>query len=273
MESRTSGYAIVSLVLGILGVVCVPFTGFLAVIFGLLGMREISRSERAVKGKGIAITGLVLGVIGAVFTTILSVAIVSAINEGRTLRTPRVATADVPEYVKVVGDGFSGSGFHFEWEGRLFMGCSLHQFDDAVPGEMLVFLGDWSDEIIEVEIEEQVHRLEDVQILRFDESALEGIAPLRYDGEADVRYGELVYIMSADGPLAADVVNLWTGERHMRYARLREPVPLRGTSGSAVVSGVTGHVVGVMLLTAQTDDEELAGFELLELPRRILTGP
>jgi hypothetical protein len=57
---RTSGTAIASLVLGILG--CVPWiTGFLAVLFGIFGIR--STSNPAVRGRGMAIAGLVLGLL------------------------------------------------------------------------------------------------------------------------------------------------------------------------------------------------------------------
>jgi hypothetical protein len=57
---RTSGMAITSLVLGILG--CVPWiTGVLAVVFGIFGIRVTS--DPAVRGRGMAIAGLVLGLL------------------------------------------------------------------------------------------------------------------------------------------------------------------------------------------------------------------
>ena len=278
MNQRTSGFAITSLVLGILGIMCLPILGGLGLIFGILGLREIARAEPSVGGRGLAISGIVLGSIGTLLTMLLVVGIFLAAIESATQQatqlTARDATAPVPEYPDVIGGGFSGSGFHFRWEHRQFFCASLHQFDDAVPSEMIVFPSDPGADIFEVSIYDRVYQLHDVQIMTFDERAMEGIDPLIYDGEADIRYGELVYIMTRDGPLTAHVIDAGTDEPHMRYARLSEDFSLSGTSGSAVVSGVTGRVVGVMLVSAETyDNETLAGFELLELPRSVLSAP
>src|ERR1700728_2634584 len=58
--SRTSGAAITSLVCGLLG--CVPLvTGVVAVITGIVGIS--ATSNPAVKGRGMAIAGLILGLI------------------------------------------------------------------------------------------------------------------------------------------------------------------------------------------------------------------
>jgi hypothetical protein len=55
---RVSGMAVTSLVCGVLG--CIPFlTGLLAIIFGLVSLR-IMRNP-AIRGRGIAIAGLILG--------------------------------------------------------------------------------------------------------------------------------------------------------------------------------------------------------------------
>jgi Domain of unknown function (DUF4190) len=61
--SKISAAAITSLVLGILG--CVPFlTGLLAIIFGIVGIQ--TTSNPAVRGRGMAIAGLVLGLISII---------------------------------------------------------------------------------------------------------------------------------------------------------------------------------------------------------------
>lgn len=58
---RTSGAAIASLILGILG--CIPIiTSLLAVILGIIGIRKTS--DPRYTGKGMAIAGLILGLIG-----------------------------------------------------------------------------------------------------------------------------------------------------------------------------------------------------------------
>jgi hypothetical protein len=58
---RTNGAAVASLVCGILG--CVPFiTSLLAVILGIVGIRKAKDPQ--VGGSGLAITGLILGLLG-----------------------------------------------------------------------------------------------------------------------------------------------------------------------------------------------------------------
>ena len=60
-RQRTNGFAVASLVLGIVG--CVPFiTALLAVIFGIVGLRKTR--DPSVGGLGLAIAGLILGIVG-----------------------------------------------------------------------------------------------------------------------------------------------------------------------------------------------------------------
>lgn len=57
--ATTSGFAIASLILGLL--FFVPLGFLLAIIFGFIALSRIKDSNGALKGKGLAITGLVLG--------------------------------------------------------------------------------------------------------------------------------------------------------------------------------------------------------------------
>jgi hypothetical protein len=59
---RTNGYAIASLVLGILGGYGV--TAILAIVFGYRARREIDESEGRQTGRGLATAGIVLGWVG-----------------------------------------------------------------------------------------------------------------------------------------------------------------------------------------------------------------
>src|SRR5687768_6099324 len=60
---RGNGAAITSLIMGVL--FCVPFlTSFLAIIFGFVGIRKARDPQ--VGGKGLAIAGLLLGLVGLV---------------------------------------------------------------------------------------------------------------------------------------------------------------------------------------------------------------
>lgn len=62
---RTSGMAIASLVTGIAGFVFFGFLGFLAIIFGAIGLNQTSK-DPTLKGRGMAVAGLVLGIIGGI---------------------------------------------------------------------------------------------------------------------------------------------------------------------------------------------------------------
>jgi hypothetical protein len=61
--SRTSGVAVASLVCGLL--LCIPFlTGLLAIILGLVGIS--GTKNPAVRGRGMAIAGLILGILSLI---------------------------------------------------------------------------------------------------------------------------------------------------------------------------------------------------------------
>lgn len=73
----TSGKATASLVLGLLALFCcVSFiTGPLAIVFGLLGLSDISRSQGQKAGNGRAIAGIATGGVGTVFSTGIMIAL------------------------------------------------------------------------------------------------------------------------------------------------------------------------------------------------------
>jgi len=63
---KSSGLAVASLVLGIIGIVLLPLfvPQVLALIFGAVAWRDVTRNP-GLSGKGMAIAGLILGIIGA----------------------------------------------------------------------------------------------------------------------------------------------------------------------------------------------------------------
>lgn len=73
-KQKTSGLAIASLVMGCLFLI--PFIGILfsllAIIFGIIALVTISNNKQAYKGNGLAITGLVLGVLGIIIIPIIA---------------------------------------------------------------------------------------------------------------------------------------------------------------------------------------------------------
>ncbi len=70
---RTSGQAIASLILGLTSIFCLLnfLTGLPAIILGFLGLSEINKSHGQVKGKGLAITGLVTGFMGTLIMPLM----------------------------------------------------------------------------------------------------------------------------------------------------------------------------------------------------------
>jgi hypothetical protein len=58
-EPRTCGQAIAALVLGLIPCTCVP--SILAIIFGRLALSAIDASQGQLTGRGMAMSGLVLG--------------------------------------------------------------------------------------------------------------------------------------------------------------------------------------------------------------------
>ena len=84
LPPETSGKAIFSLVCGILFLI-LPFS-LAAVIFGHLSLSEIRRSAGRLAGKGLAITGLVLGYVGVALILVLIIAGISAQRSARMAR-------------------------------------------------------------------------------------------------------------------------------------------------------------------------------------------
>ena len=68
VRPTVNGFAVAAFVLGLL-CWCGSIPGILAVIFGYVALGQIARSEGAQKGRGFAITGIVLGWIAIVVLT------------------------------------------------------------------------------------------------------------------------------------------------------------------------------------------------------------
>ena len=75
-NTKTSGMSVTAMILGIVGLVFIwaPFVGFicslLGIIFGGVGMSQ-TRKNPNLSGRGMAIAGLVCGIIGVVLWVIL----------------------------------------------------------------------------------------------------------------------------------------------------------------------------------------------------------
>lgn len=101
--SKTSGLAIASLVLGILGLTCIlPIIGpILAIVFGIVALSRINKSRGAITGNGQAIAGLVLGGVGLVMIPIMAAMLLPALSAAREKGRQAVCISNV----KVIGLG------------------------------------------------------------------------------------------------------------------------------------------------------------------------
>lgn len=68
--SRTSGMALASLLCGLLTLGFCPLPGLVAILLGILALVFISQSRGELGGKGLAITGLVLGLLSCVVSAV-----------------------------------------------------------------------------------------------------------------------------------------------------------------------------------------------------------
>lgn len=67
---RTNQKAIVSLVTGIAGILCCGPLGIAAIIFGVMARKEIDQSGRMQTGSGLAMAGIILGVLAMAWTAL-----------------------------------------------------------------------------------------------------------------------------------------------------------------------------------------------------------
>lgn len=90
---KTEGKSVAALILGICSLI-VPFAGpvcgILAIIFGALAMKAINAASGRLTGKPMAIIGLVLGILGLVASTVLTISVlglfaVAALDESSLL--------------------------------------------------------------------------------------------------------------------------------------------------------------------------------------------
>jgi len=80
---QTSGKAIASLVLGLCSLVTCFFTGVPAIIFGVLGLGDINNHPKRLTGKGLAISGIVLGSITSLCAPVQIALLLPAVQAAR----------------------------------------------------------------------------------------------------------------------------------------------------------------------------------------------
>jgi hypothetical protein len=134
---ETSGKAIGSLVCGLL--FFFPPSAVLAVVMGHLSMSDIRRSAGRLGGKGLAISGLVLGYIGLAFTSILIIGAIAipnllrakmAANEASTVSSLRIYSTALTEYaVKCPKQGYPPSSEYIVLDSSRPISCPQVQIN------------------------------------------------------------------------------------------------------------------------------------------------
>jgi hypothetical protein len=80
---KTSGMAVTGLVMGILSLFCCgPLFGLLGIIFSAIGISQVNKNPTQFTGKGMAVAGLVMSIIGVILGTILLLIYGAAIMAG-----------------------------------------------------------------------------------------------------------------------------------------------------------------------------------------------
>lgn len=72
-SAKTSGLAIASLVLGICGILTCGLTAIIGLILGIVGLCAINKRAEQLKGKGLAIAGIITSAIGIVLIPIMAI--------------------------------------------------------------------------------------------------------------------------------------------------------------------------------------------------------
>ncbi|HLG43113.1 MAG TPA: DUF4190 domain-containing protein [Planctomycetota bacterium] len=81
-QPRNSTAAVVSLVLGIVGLLCIPFLGpIIAIVCAIVAFSQIRSGAGSVTGQGFAVTGLVLGIAGLALHTMGTIGVVHVVMQ------------------------------------------------------------------------------------------------------------------------------------------------------------------------------------------------
>ena len=99
----TSGMAVGSLVLGVLSLFCSLWTAVPAVVVGAIALWDISRSQGRKKGKGLAITGIVLGVVLPVAAFLIVLRVRETANKLRTVSNLMNIFLAMDNYNTIIG--------------------------------------------------------------------------------------------------------------------------------------------------------------------------
>jgi hypothetical protein len=115
----TSGKAIASLVCGIASLVVCPVTGIPAIFLGMMGLGDIKRSEGAIGGRGLALGGIVTGIVSTALTVLAVIGVLlglllPAVSMARNAAR-RVATANQLRQIAAAIHQYEIEKGHLPW--------------------------------------------------------------------------------------------------------------------------------------------------------------
>ena len=80
--SKSSGMAIASLVMGILGFCTAGLTALLGLVFGFVALSQIRRSQGSLKGRGFALAGTIVSAVAMLLIPIALAIAIPAASKG-----------------------------------------------------------------------------------------------------------------------------------------------------------------------------------------------
>ncbi|MCE9612146.1 MAG: serine protease [Chthoniobacter sp.] len=185
---------------------------------------------------------MIIGLLLLVGVSVLAVRVfkgVAKMVETASRRNPHLLEA--PKYEALLGQNLIGAGFHVEVGTRRYICTSAHQFDGAKPEQMGSL--DFDEPIV---LKNVVHKQADLLLITYESKKLDEQRPLKYDYGARVEVGLPVYLYPMNGGPVKGHITLLNLSKSEATVHATVPFEAAGMSGSPVVSGETGSVIGIL---------------------------
>ena len=174
-------------------------------------------------------------------------------------RQPAVAA---PVYEPLLGQNLVGAGFHVQIGDRRCICASVHQFAGQKPETMGSL--DFEEPI---QLKEVIHRQADLQLMTYVCPKLDELPPLKFSPDEKIGVGLPVYLYPMNGGPTKAHVRSVSAARNTVVIYTPLPIETAGMSGSPIVSGKTGLVIGILTDANDPDHATLIGAELIHLPK------